>query len=58
MNIDKTKVLAIINPISGIMPKNNIPKLLEENLDHSNFEFSYNFIEFAGRATIFSRYFV
>ena len=55
MNIDKTKVLAIINPISGIRPKNNIPKLLEENLDHSKFEFSYKFTEFAGHATIIAR---
>ncbi len=55
MNNDKKRVFAIINPISGIRSKGNIPALIKENLDLSKFEFSYKFTEYAGHATMLAR---
>ena len=51
----KKKILAIINPISGIRPKNNIPDLIHENIDSSRFDIEIAFTEYAGHATILAK---
>ncbi len=47
----KEKVLIIINPISGVRPKNNLPSLIYENIDLSKFSIHIEYTEYAGHAT-------
>ena len=54
MNISKKKILAIINPISGTRTKNNIPKILQQEIDSDKFELEIVYTEYAGHATILS----
>lgn len=51
MDCIKKRVLAIINPISGIRPKHNIPSLINNTLDKTRFEVDIVFTEYAGHAT-------
>jgi YegS/Rv2252/BmrU family lipid kinase len=43
-------VLFIINPVSGVRRKNNIPELIENYLDSIKFEYSVAFTEYSGHA--------
>ncbi|MDO5570445.1 MAG: diacylglycerol kinase family lipid kinase [Bacteroidales bacterium] len=47
----KKKLFAIINPISGIRPKDNIPDQLREYLNHDLFNIEIEFTQYAGHAT-------
>ena len=51
MKNNKKKVLIIINPISGVRPKTNIPSLIYENIDLSKFSIQIEYTEYAGHAT-------
>ncbi|MEG1587587.1 MAG: diacylglycerol kinase family lipid kinase, partial [Bacteroidales bacterium] len=51
MNTEKKKILAIINPISGIRPKDNIPTLIHEQINSDKFDIQIAFTEYAGHAT-------
>ncbi|MEG1615627.1 MAG: diacylglycerol kinase family lipid kinase [Bacteroidales bacterium] len=55
MNTGKKKILAIVNPISGIRPKDNIPNLIHENIDPNRFEIIVKFTEYAGHATLLAK---
>lgn len=54
MNIQKKKILAIINPISGTRTKADIPKILKETLDSHKFDLEILYTEYAGHATVLS----
>ncbi len=47
----KKSIQFIINPISGIKKNANLATLIENNLDHSRFEYSYSFTKARGHAT-------
>ncbi|MEG0950263.1 MAG: diacylglycerol kinase family lipid kinase [Bacteroidales bacterium] len=51
MNTEKKKIVAIINPISGIRPKDNLPTLIREQIDSDKFDIKIVFTEYAGHAT-------
>lgn len=51
MNTEKKKIIAIINPISGIRPKDNLPNLIREQIDPNKFDVEIVFTEYAGHAT-------
>ncbi|MBI1835680.1 MAG: diacylglycerol kinase family lipid kinase [Flavobacteriia bacterium] len=46
----KQKIRFIINPISGVKKKNNIPDLIKEYLDHSKFDYDISFTEYRKHA--------
>lgn len=47
----KKKILFIINPISGVQKKANLPNLIDEYLDKTKFDYSVKYSERAGHAT-------
>ncbi len=51
MKKNKEKVVIIINPISGVRPKYNIPSLIYENIDLSKFSIQIEYTEYSGHAT-------
>lgn len=51
----KKSIRFIINPISGIGKKNILPKLIQENLDHSAFTYDIVFTEHRGHARTLSK---
>jgi len=53
--MDKRQITFIINPISGNQKKGEIPKLIEEGIDHDRFEFTLRFTEYAGHAAGIAR---
>ena len=46
----KQKIRFIINPISGVKRKTDIPTLIEQYLDHSKFEYDISFTEYRKHA--------
>lgn len=48
----KRKVRFIVNPISGVGKKNALPKLIEDTLDHSLFEYDIAYTEYAAHAKL------
>lgn len=46
----KTKILFIINPISGVGKKGNLPALIEKNIDTSLFEYNITMTEYRKHA--------
>jgi len=55
MNGQKTKVHAIINPISGVGSKRKIPQMIEEEFSDSSYELEVSFTEYAGHASELTR---
>lgn len=53
--MERKKVLAIINPISGTRSKLNIPDVIREILREPDFEVSVKITEYAGHATQIAR---
>jgi YegS/Rv2252/BmrU family lipid kinase len=51
----KRKALFIINPVSGGKKKDNVPGLIEKNLDESIFDYKVVFSDSAGHAHIIAR---
>ena len=47
----KRKAVFIMNPISGTANKSGIPKLIEETLDHEQFDYEIRITEYAGHAS-------
>ncbi len=47
----KKEIVFIVNPVSGVLKKNNISDLIESNLDHSKFSYSIAYTEYPGHAT-------
>jgi YegS/Rv2252/BmrU family lipid kinase len=51
MNMTKKKeIVFIVNPISGTHSKEEIPALIEENLEKDRFDYQIRFTEYAGHA--------
>lgn len=46
----KKKIWFIINPISGVRRKDNIPALIQEHLDQDKFSYEIKFTEYKGHA--------
>ncbi|MEM1121957.1 MAG: diacylglycerol kinase family protein [Bacteroidota bacterium] len=44
------KILFIINPFSGLTRKKNVPKIIEQNIDHRRFKVEIAYTQFAGHA--------
>jgi len=55
MNKKKTTVTFIVNPISGTQSKDEIPSLIERQLDHDRFDATTVFTEYAGHAAEIAR---
>ena len=51
----KKRIIFIINPISGTRGKDEMPKLIEEHLDTSLFDYDVVFTEYAGHAAELAR---
>jgi YegS/Rv2252/BmrU family lipid kinase len=51
----KKKIRFIINPVSGISKKNDLPGIIERHLDKTRFEHEIAFTQYAGHATTLSR---
>ena len=49
------KVLFIMNPISGSIKKNGIPKLIDQYIDKEKFEYNIRYTEYAGHAKKIAR---
>lgn len=49
--MEKKKIAFIINPFSGSVRKRNIPNAIDKFLDHSIYEFTLFYTEYAGHAT-------
>ncbi|MCD4682500.1 MAG: diacylglycerol kinase family lipid kinase [Bacteroidales bacterium] len=47
----KKKIVFIVNPISGVFKKDNIVGQIENNIDHSKFDFSIKYTKEPGHAT-------
>lgn len=52
----RTRILFIINPISGGKDKAGFPALAEKNLDVNRFEAQFAFTEYAGHAALLARH--
>jgi YegS/Rv2252/BmrU family lipid kinase len=55
MSLTKKHIVAIINPISGIRPKEHIPALIREQIDAERFDIRIVMTEYAGHATEIAR---
>lgn len=51
----KQKIRFIINPISGVGKKGDLPFLIEQNLDHSKFEYDIKYTEYRKHAKEIAR---
>ena len=50
--MEKKKIIFIMNPISGTASKAGIPKLIERYLDHEAFDYEIKLTEYAGHASV------
>lgn len=51
----KKRIIFIVNPISGIHGKENIPRLVSNHLDRQRFDYEVIFTEYAGHAADIAR---
>jgi diacylglycerol kinase family enzyme len=51
----KKRIIFIVNPISGIHDKENIPRLVSNHLDRQRFDYEVIFTEYAGHAADIAR---
>ncbi len=49
---DRQSIFFIINPFSGFNKRENIPALIEANLDHRKFNYEFKYTESKGDATV------
>ena len=47
----KRSLCFLINPKSGVSQKNNLPKIIDANIDKTQFEIEFKFTEYKGHAT-------
>lgn len=52
---EKEKILVIINPVSGTTRKDEMPKLINDLLDHKKWDVSISFTAFPGHASILAQ---
>lgn len=51
----KKKVMFIINPISGVYKKKNIPEKVARYIDYVKYDYSIRFTQYAGHATLIAQ---
>jgi YegS/Rv2252/BmrU family lipid kinase len=51
----KKKIRFIINPISGVGQKGEIPKLIDENLDHALFDYEISYTQYRKHAKLLAQ---
>ncbi|MBO6297010.1 MAG: YegS/Rv2252/BmrU family lipid kinase [Prevotella sp.] len=52
MKDNRKKIVFILNPISGVINKSGIPKLVEKHLDKKMYDYSIVYTQYAGHATV------
>lgn len=55
MSIEKKKILFIINPISGVYKKANVPEQIQREIDLTKFDYEIRATQYAGHATEIAR---
>lgn len=51
----KKKILFIINPISGVYSKSNIPEKIARYIDYVQYDYTIRFTQYAGHATLIAQ---
>lgn len=51
----KKKIMFIINPISGVYKKKNIPEKVAKYIDYVQYDYTIRFTEYAGHATLIAQ---
>lgn len=52
---EKKKIMFIINPISGVYKKKNIPEKIARYIDYVKYDYSIRFTQYAGHATLIAQ---
>jgi diacylglycerol kinase (ATP) len=52
---DKKKIMFIINPISGVYKKKNIPEKVAKYIDYVQYDYTIRFTQYAGHATLIAQ---
>jgi len=55
MKENKYSITFIVNPISGTHGKQDVPKIIEQELSHIQFDYEIVFTEYAGHASLIAR---
>lgn len=53
--IHKKKIIFIINPISGVYSKSNIPEKIARYIDYVKYDYTIRFTQYAGHATLIAQ---
>lgn len=53
--MEKKKILFIINPISGVYKKQNVPEKIARDIDYTQFDYTIRATQYAGHATEIAR---
>jgi|ERR1043165_2618544 YegS/Rv2252/BmrU family lipid kinase len=51
----KRKIMIIINPISGVYKKKNVPEKIARYIDYVQFDYTIRFTQYAGHATLIAQ---
>lgn len=51
----KKKIMFIINPVSGVIKKNNIPENIARYIDYVKYDYSIRFTQYAGHASLIAQ---
>src|ERR1019366_8625537 len=51
----KKKIMFIINPISGVYKKKNIPEKVARFIDYVQYDYTIRFTQYAGHATLIAQ---
>ncbi len=51
----KKKIMFIINPISGVYKKKNVPEGIARHIDYVQFDYTIRFTQYAGHATLIAQ---
>lgn len=55
MEAAKKKVMFVINPISGVYKKKNVPEKIARYIDYVQYDYSIRFTQYAGHATLIAQ---
>jgi YegS/Rv2252/BmrU family lipid kinase len=55
MDSNKKKIMFIINPISGVYKKKNIPEKVARYIDYVQFDYTIRFTQYSGHATLIAQ---
>lgn len=51
----KKKIMFVINPISGVIKKNNVPENIAKHIDYVKYDYSIRHTQYAGHATLIAQ---